>query len=384
MKKAALFNLLSVLVLGLTGVLIVGYLVILVNPWVSFNPFPPPREGSLALGPTPTPSPTVTPALPPTWTPTPSPSPSPPPSPTPTRTPTLTPSPTPTWPPTPTPTPRVTRAPYPFTCEVEYRMNPYGIPWSGVAGKVQDLDGNPLPGYHVAVECPGFGGAMDRVAGADPRYNLMYESEAARGAVLRPHGLPATGNQGSPVRQISEPRRHVPPGLRRRGGSVGGLGHPLPGLRHVHAELGGVARAVGENGGTLSQRTGGRTGRRDGRPGSTDSGRRAEPAASLPIGSVPHPGARGTSSGRSIPDAFVLSSALLHADPAAPCSAPPTPLPDALRGPSRSCAPGPVPVRLLRGLCWTGTGTGWPDTPSTSGAPDWIRLSSPMPGGTGR
>ncbi|MCS7283395.1 MAG: hypothetical protein RMK65_12100 [Anaerolineae bacterium] len=179
MKRATLFNLLSVLMLGLTGVLIVGYLAVLVNPWVFFNPFPPPREPSLALGPTPTPSPTATPALPPTWTPTPSPSPTIPPSPTPTRTPTLTPSPTPTWPPTPTPTPRVTRAPYPFTCEVEYRMNLYGIPWSGVAGKVQDLDGNPLPGYHVAVECPGIGGAIDRVAGADPRYNLMYESEAA-------------------------------------------------------------------------------------------------------------------------------------------------------------------------------------------------------------
>jgi hypothetical protein len=55
----------------------------------------------------------------------------------------------------------------------------YGIPWSGVAGHLQDLDGNPLPGYHVAVNCPGVPETLDQVAGADARYNLMYESEAA-------------------------------------------------------------------------------------------------------------------------------------------------------------------------------------------------------------
>ena len=181
MKGTAIFNLLSVLLLGLTGLLVLVYLVILINPYVPFNPFPPSGE-TVRIGrpaPTPTPTPTFTPALPPTWTPTPTATATPIPSPTPTRTPTLTPSPTPTWPPTATPTPRVTRAPYPFACQVEYRANMYGIPWSGVAGHLQDLDGNPLPGYHVAVNCPGIPETFDHVAGADARYNLMYGSEAA-------------------------------------------------------------------------------------------------------------------------------------------------------------------------------------------------------------
>ncbi len=179
MRGTSLLNLLSLLLLGLTGLLVLFYLLILVNPYVPFNPFPPPRGVARAGGSTPTPTVTPTPVLPPPRTPPAQPTLTPVPSPTPTRTPTRTPSPTPTWPPTATPTPRATRAPYPFTCEVTYRANLYGIPWSGVAGHLQDLDGNPLPGYHVAVNCPGVPETLDQVAGADPRYNLMYGSEAA-------------------------------------------------------------------------------------------------------------------------------------------------------------------------------------------------------------
>lgn len=175
--REKIFNLLAVLFLGLTGVLTLAYLVVLVNPYVPYNPFPPSHIRAWAeLSPTPTA--TFTPLLPPTWTPTPTGTATPIPSPTATRTPTPTPSPTPTWPPTPTPTPRVTRAPYPFTCEVEYRSNPYGIPWSGVAGHLQDLDGNPLPGYNIGVTCPGLE-TMNSVAGADARINLIYGSDAA-------------------------------------------------------------------------------------------------------------------------------------------------------------------------------------------------------------
>lgn len=186
MKRETYFNWLSVLLLGLTGLVVVIYLVILVNPYVPLNPFPPPGRPIGARRPTPTPTATLTPALPPTWTPTATATATPIPPPTPTRTPTRTPPPTPTWPPTATPTPRVTRAPYPFTCEVTYRANVYGIPWSGVAGHLQDLDGNPLPGYHVAVNCPGIPETLDQVAGADARYNLIYESGAAWERVCDP------------------------------------------------------------------------------------------------------------------------------------------------------------------------------------------------------
>ena len=44
---------------------------------------------------------------------------------------------------------------------------------------MQDLDGNPLPGYHVGVACPGIPISFDHVAGASERYNLMYENDAA-------------------------------------------------------------------------------------------------------------------------------------------------------------------------------------------------------------
>jgi hypothetical protein len=53
----------------------------------------------------------------------------------------------------------------------------YGCGWTGVAGHVQDLDGNPLVGYPVHV----WGAGLDMVvqAGADARFNTIYGSEAA-------------------------------------------------------------------------------------------------------------------------------------------------------------------------------------------------------------
>ncbi len=171
-RGSSIFDLLSLLLVGLTGITLLCYLSVLINPYLFFNPFPP-RQESAQISPTPT----RTPALPPTYTPTFTPTITPTGSPTPTRTPTNTPTVTPTWPPTPTPTPRATRSPYPFTCEVEYRHPEYDH-WSGVAGYIQDLDGNPLPGYHVRVECPSVGAFTHR-AGDSERYNMMYGSEAA-------------------------------------------------------------------------------------------------------------------------------------------------------------------------------------------------------------
>jgi hypothetical protein len=43
---------------------------------------------------------------------------------------------------------------------------------------VEDLDGNPLPGYHVQIDCPGVGTFTHR-AGDNGRFNLIYGSAAA-------------------------------------------------------------------------------------------------------------------------------------------------------------------------------------------------------------
>jgi len=147
-----------------------------------YDVFPPPTPVAVAELPTSTPTyryteiPTWTPTSMPTDTPIPFPTDTPGPSPTPSLTPTFPPS--PTFPPTATPTPRVTLSARQFTYEVTLKPPQYGgCSWSGVAGEVQDLDGNPLPGYLVHV----WGAGIDEVvtAGANQRFNTLYGSEAA-------------------------------------------------------------------------------------------------------------------------------------------------------------------------------------------------------------
>ena len=185
-------NVLSLVVVGLAALILLWYLVLLVNPSGFYNPFAPQQPTETVLVVVVSPTPTDTPVPPPTWTPTSTPTMGPTSSPPPSRTPTKTPTVTPTWPPTPSPTPtptatltptlaptpRATRSPQPFTCEVTYRSPEYDNPWSGVAGYVQDQDGNPLPGYYAQVECPGAGVLTSR-AGEDERFNRFYGSEAA-------------------------------------------------------------------------------------------------------------------------------------------------------------------------------------------------------------
>jgi hypothetical protein len=60
---------------------------------------------------------------------------------------------------------------------VEYRRPEYGA-WSGVAGHVQDLDDNALPGYYVKLEGP-VPNLPARRAGEDPRINAIYGNDAA-------------------------------------------------------------------------------------------------------------------------------------------------------------------------------------------------------------
>ncbi|MFQ6100447.1 MAG: hypothetical protein ACE5OS_04350 [Anaerolineae bacterium] len=196
--RAALFSVLTYVMLGATACLVVFYTLVGFNV---FNPFPPPTLISVAMLPTDTPA-TIGPTDIPTWTPTNTPTITPTPGPTNTPTITLTPSATPTFPPTRTPTPRVTRSPWPFTYEVEFMMPPFGCGWTGVAGHVQDLDGNPLIGYPVHVW-----GAVEGtpMSGLDPGINTRYGNDAAWEQYFDNHPKPMAvrvrlyDNQGRPL-----------------------------------------------------------------------------------------------------------------------------------------------------------------------------------------
>jgi hypothetical protein len=172
-NRFALFNILTYVVLVATLCLIVFYGLVGLNVYIP-TAVAPPTPTAVVMLPTDTPTPTDIP----TWTPTTTPTITPTPGPTNTPTPTLPPSPTPTFPPTATPTPRVTRASLPFTCQVDYRSPQYGA-WSGVAGHVQDLDGNPLPGYYVVVQGPVSKVNGAKMAGENPHFNAVYGNEAA-------------------------------------------------------------------------------------------------------------------------------------------------------------------------------------------------------------
>jgi hypothetical protein len=162
-QRDRLFSTLSLVIVGLTVVTLICYALIAINPYLLVNPFPPQSQTFVVA--TLTPSPTVTRTPVATWTPTTTPTitPTPPPTFTPTvtstPTPTGTPAPTDTPEPTETPIPRVTRSAYPFTYQLTYETPYYGCAWTGVAGTVVDLDGNPLIGYPVHV----WGGGIDTV-----------------------------------------------------------------------------------------------------------------------------------------------------------------------------------------------------------------------------
>lgn len=168
-QQGRLFNIVSVVMLGLTIITVLCYILIAVNPFIAINPFPPNRN--LFLIASITPSATAIRELAATWTPTATPTvtPTPPPSFTPTIT--STPEPlqaTATRKPTLTPTPRVTTSPWPFTYEIEYETPLHGCAWMGVAGTVEDIDGNPLKGYPIHV----WGGGIDVVVTSGD--NQMY------------------------------------------------------------------------------------------------------------------------------------------------------------------------------------------------------------------
>ena len=156
------FNILTLVVLLLIVAVGFVYASVFLNPYVSYNPFPPPTLPAI-LG---TPTPTVTPAqaLPTSWTPTASPSPEP------TQTATPSPSPSPTM--TPTETPLVP----PFALQpgnpvtIPNIANDDGCDWIGVGGQVFSLDNEPIVdlGVHLEGELDGQPVSLDAITGSAP------------------------------------------------------------------------------------------------------------------------------------------------------------------------------------------------------------------------
>jgi hypothetical protein len=188
-------DLITVLFLMLTVTVIAAVVLIINDPSIPLNPFPPPtvlpQINLPTLTPSATPTATATATDTPTITPTPTASftPTDTPLPTSTATPTITPTPVlpgapvQTQPPTmalpemaqptpaplddgsgsfvpgsgsnlPTPIPAATRSPFPFTAsEVRYQANDtdQGCQWLSIAGHVTDLNGAPLSGLAIEI-----------------------------------------------------------------------------------------------------------------------------------------------------------------------------------------------------------------------------------------
>lgn len=154
-RPGCLLNLISGTLVAGTLVVVLIFAIVFLNPWIGFNPYPPPTIPVLVLTNTPTPTPKG--VLPSTWTPTV----------IPTSTPTNTPTPTKTLEPTETSVP---------TADIEigttfsvqegspiYETNTIhpddGCNWLGVAGQVFDTEGIPVSG--ILVEAGGIIGEQE-------------------------------------------------------------------------------------------------------------------------------------------------------------------------------------------------------------------------------
>jgi hypothetical protein len=144
-SRARLFNTLTLVFLGLTGLVTLWYVVIFIAP-TALNPFPPIGVASAPTDtPTATPPRTLTPTstVRPTNTPTSTPTPSPTLTATPAITRTLTgrETPTPSATSGPSPTATWTQSPFNYVAEVQYSRSNYGLNWAGIAGLVIGIDG---------------------------------------------------------------------------------------------------------------------------------------------------------------------------------------------------------------------------------------------------
>jgi hypothetical protein len=241
-SHTALFDLITVIFLVLT-VSVIAVVVLIVNdPNIPLNPFPPPtilpqvHLPTLTPSSTPTATATATDTPTATFTPTQTPLPSETPLPTETPTPTITltlvlpgaPQPPPatlelpsleaplddgsgiTVPGSgatpPTPLPAATRSPFPFTLtDVHYEANAnqQGCQWLSVAGSVSDLSGSPLAG--LAIEINGdnfhnvqFSGSAARWGDAGFEFNLGAAPRADS------YTLRVLGPTGGPVSDVIE------------------------------------------------------------------------------------------------------------------------------------------------------------------------------------
>ena len=173
----------TVVLLLLTFGVIVGFLIILINPHSGLNPFPPPSLPEVMQVPSPTP--TAMQILPPTWTPIPSRTPRP----------TATPQPsatfTATLPPTATETATATLLPEEnvrfeiksdspkAVASLKYHPD-LNCNWSGVAGQVFDAQANPVPNGSVIIFVTGWLGEnyleKTSIVGMAPQYGAAgYE-----------------------------------------------------------------------------------------------------------------------------------------------------------------------------------------------------------------
>jgi hypothetical protein len=157
-----IFNILTLIVVLAVIAAGVAFAMVFINPYISYNPFPPPTVPA-RLG---TPTATSTPAqpLPTAWTPTPS------------KTPPPTDTPVPTATETPVPTFTPTTVPPPFALQPG---NPVRIPniandkscdWMGVGGQVFNLENQPIAnlGVHLEGELEGQPVSLDTISGSAP------------------------------------------------------------------------------------------------------------------------------------------------------------------------------------------------------------------------
>lgn len=163
---ALIFNLLTVVVLLATLCVGAAVAALFINPYMPYNPFPPPTLPPTLGPPTATSTPHVT--LPPTWTPTATV------TPLPSATPTLTPSPFPTD--TPAPASEGTPGGPDFEVQegspvyVPNFVNEEGCNWMGIGGQVFDTEGRPVVGLGVHLEGT-LGGqfiSLDTLSGSAP------------------------------------------------------------------------------------------------------------------------------------------------------------------------------------------------------------------------
>ena len=236
---ALLFNLLTLLIVGLIVLVVAGFVVALTSPEL-VEPLtggleigggeapaePTPSRAAAAIVPTSTPTPTPNLLLAPTWTPggrqqvfaeatatnTRRPTSEPtitPTFPPPTATPTPTDTPTNTPTPGPSPTATQTRAPFPFTrsdASPIYEQNfanAAGCNWLGIGGDVLDLNRSPVPAGQYRVHVWGCGIDERATVGGAPAYGPSgYEQFIFNAPVVRQCNVQLETANGTAVSQV--------------------------------------------------------------------------------------------------------------------------------------------------------------------------------------